>query len=257
MTRALSPKSFAGILGETFRIYGNNYLRLLAIVALGGVLRGILEFLLPLEAIIIERKIESVPLFILREVIGNIDLLVVFPLIGGALIHAVSEQKVKQTVSVGRAFRFAWGRLGALIGASLLAFLVIFGTFVTMIGIPVAIYFMVRWAFIRQAALLESLGPRAALSRSSDLVKGNWWRVLGIMLVVYFVTGAISVMLWKIGVLGTIIGIILLAPFAETVITLLYYDLRVRKEGYGLETLARELHININGMISGDKNIYF
>ena len=62
-----------------------------------------------------------------------------------------------------------------MIGAEILAVLALIGMAITIIGIPVAIYFGVRWTFIWQAALLQGAGPRDALSRSSDVVQGNRW----------------------------------------------------------------------------------
>ena len=50
--------------------------------------------------------------------------------------------------------------------------------------------------------------------------------------------------------MGEIIGSILVAPIVITSATLLYYDLRVRKEGYSLEALAEELHIKINSDVA-------
>ena len=66
--------------------------------------------------------------------------------------------------------------MGSLIGAMVLATLAILAMSITLVGIPFAIYFGIRWAFIWQAALLEGCGAKDALSRSSDLVRDNWWR---------------------------------------------------------------------------------
>ena len=113
-----------------------------------------------------------------------------------------------------------------MVGAVILAGLALLGMSITIIGIPFAIYFGVRWTFIWQAVLVEGTGSRAALSRSSDLVKENWWRVLGIVLVVSIIAGAISSILSFIPIIGAIIGTILTTPILITGATLLYYDLR-------------------------------
>jgi hypothetical protein len=42
-------------------------------------------------------------------------------------------------------------------------------------------------------------------------------------------------------VLGTIIVSILSAPFLAAMVTIIYFDLRVRKEGYDLELMAGDL----------------
>lgn len=69
---------------------------------------------------------------------------------------------------------------------------------------------------------------------------------MGIMFVVGIIVWVISFVLGFIPIVGDIIGSILPTPVAIVGATLLYYDLRVRKEGYSLEALAEELHIKIN-----------
>ena len=259
MKSTLEPRNIVGILGETFKIYGRNFLGLMVIVVIPLTVLYVLDYVLMTPVInTATMEITSIPLFIVMMLI----LLLVYALMGGALIHAVSEQSLGRTIAVGWAYRFAWRRLGAMIGAQFLAFLVILGVSIPAIVIaffliPVTfgfsfllmaiptIYFGVRWAFIVQAALLEGVDARAALSRSSDLVKENWWRVLSIMLVVGIIAGGIGFILeltvGRIPYAGSVIAGILPTPIAVIAATLLYYDLRVRKQGYNLETIAGEL----------------
>jgi len=265
MTSILGPRKFGDILGETFRIYGRNFLKLLAIVAIVevilvvvGIFAGIFSLQQPIAGGDIESLIISVVIFLVAVIVA-------YPLMAGALIHAVSEQYLRQKISIGQAYRFAWRRFGAILGAWILAFLAVAGIIAICISVVIfswvgwicvvvgsvaAIYLMVGWIFLCQAALLEGLGPIAALSRSWALVKGNWWRVFGIMLVVSLIAVAIGAILGLIPVVGETIGNILVAPITMTSATLLYYDLRVRKEGYSLEALAEELHIKINSDVA-------
>jgi len=243
----MKPRDLGDIVGETFKIYRRNFLRLIAIVAIIEVILGILGYLLTLPAIAITGANASLAPFVLIIIILVVCSIVGYAMMEGALIHAVSEHSLGQTINIGRAYGFAWRRLGAMIGAEILAGLALLGMAITIVGIPFAIYFGVRWAFIWQTALVEGVSPRAALSRSSDLVKGNWWRVVGIMFVVGIIAGAISwvlgLILGLIPVVGEIIGTILITPIFITAATLLYYDLRVRREGYNLEKMTSELGI--------------
>ncbi len=269
VSTTLNPRNFGDILGDTFRIYGRNFWKLLAITAIVlGVLGviGIIAGIDLLPLVMTWGAIEALTgwiiagliILVVANILGGI-------LVGGALIHAVSEQYLRQRISIGQAYGFAWRRLGAMIGASILAFLAIGGiiavsvfviTFswagwiLVVVGACASIYLMIRWIFILPAALLEGLGPTAALSRSSDLVKKNWWRVLGIMLVVGLISGAISAILGMIPVVGALIGSILVTPIYTIANALLYYDLRVRKEKYSLEVLASELHIKIESDVT-------
>ena len=67
------------------------------------------------------------------------------------------------------------------------------------------------------------------------------------MLVVGIIVGGIGFILeltvGRIPYAGSVIAGILPTPIAITAATLLYYDLRVRKQGYNLETMAGELGI--------------
>ncbi len=57
------------------------------------------------------------------------------------------------------------------------------------------------------------------------------------------IAGGISYILAFIPIVGPTLGAILSTPIAITGATLLYFDLRVRKEDYNLETMADELGI--------------
>ena len=259
MNSTFGIRNLGDILSETFRVYGRSFWRLVAIVAIVqgslailwfvAVLAGLLPVVIggaafdTLEAV--QALLLCVPIVVMVVILTVVSFVAAI-LMQGALVHAVSEQYFKQPVGIGQAYRFAWRRLGSLVGAGFLAGLAVGAMWMTVIGIPAAIYFGITWVFVWQVALLEGCGPRAALRRSSALVKQSWWRVLGIMLLFGLIAGAISGVLGIIPVLGSIVGAILSAPVAIIGSTLLYYDLRVRKEGYSLEVLAGELAVEID-----------
>ncbi len=219
-----------------------------------------------------DELIDFIEQYLMVVVIGVLVLWVITSLIGvtryGALVHAVSEQYVRQRMAVRRAYRFALGRLGALMGATAIAELGIFGIEVVVIGITVAasfvsplflilgflaalgipIYLIVRWIFIWPVVLLEGKGPIGALSRSSELVKDNWWRVFGIMVVILIMLLVIGLILnvsvRAIPIVGSLIVGILVVPVLPILHILLYYDLRTRKTLYSLDALGRELNIS-------------
>jgi hypothetical protein len=103
------------------------------------------------------------------------------------------------------------------------------------------------------ALVLERpLAPTAAMNRSWELTKGFRGKVLLVVLtlfvlfavpsaVVVMVTGIVSLAGPKSPVLfGVLNGAlsVFLYPFAYVAVTVLYYDLRVRKEGFDLELLG-------------------
>jgi len=255
VTGILEPRDGEAIVGETFSIYRRNCLRLWAITAIVTVILGALNFAMAYAAYggdpyDFEGGV-SIPmlwLFPLLTVAGSI---VGWPLMAGALVHAVSEQHFAAPVGIGRAYSFAWRRLGNLIAVAILYAGATFLLMITFIGIPFAIYLAVRWVFCIHAVLLEGLGPVEALSRSWSLVGGRWWRTFGIVLLAWVVTAVIGAVLalaawwapYGVMMLVSVVGGIIATPILVTAVTLLYYDTRLKKETYSLNALAYELGI--------------
>jgi hypothetical protein len=263
MNSTLGPRSLGNMLAETFQIYGRNSVRLLAIVA---IMEIALRFMwsIPdfsgLRPLLEEGKTESLGHLIPVGIALLVASIMGLSLMQGALIHGISEQYLRQPIRIGRALRFAWERLASMAGAMLLALFVVTGIVMVSIGLPVnsasktgyffmtagfcvSVYLLVCWSFILQVALLEGVNPLAAISRSTALVRNNWWRVLHMTIAVGFITVAISLIIGALPTIGPALGNILSTPIFTIGITLLYYDLRARKEEYNLNELAEELHI--------------
>ena len=101
--------------------------------------------------------------------------------------------------------------------------------------------------------------PTGALSRSWSLTRGARWRMLGLLVtlvvllyVPIIALGSIAAVVLPTGrgrhpgvLTLALIGVIqmVLYPFFYCVLTVAYYDLRVRKEGFDLEVLASTLQL--------------
>jgi hypothetical protein len=128
-----------------------------------------------------------------------------------------------------------------LLGALALLVVVLVLLSLVVIGIPIAIWLLIRWAFLAQSLVLEDLPPLRALRRSSELVRGRWWKVAT---VTAFTTGLALL-------LGPLVGIGLLfattatfdvvnivssivytitIPFAAIATTYLYFDCKVHEQ---------------------------
>jgi hypothetical protein len=264
MNRILGPRSLGNMLAETFQIYGRNSVRLLTIVAIVEIA---LRFMwsIPdfsgLRPLLEEGKTESLGHLIAVGIMLLVASIMGLSLMQGALIHGISEQYLRQPIRIGRALRFAWERLASMAGAMLLALFAVTGIVMISIGLPVnsasktgylfvtagfcaSVYLLVCWSFILQVALLEGVNPLVAISRSTALVRNNWWRVLHMTIAVGLITMAISLIIGALPTIGPALGNILSTPIFTIGITLLYYDLRARKEEYDLDDLAEELHIS-------------
>ena len=172
-----------------------------------------------------------------------------------ACFRAVSGVYLGEAPTVGGSLAFAATRLLPVIGLSLLYFLGLIPAFIALV-IPF-IWLSVAWSVSFPALLSEGIGPVAALARSFRLVRRRWWPTFGALAVMYLLVGVIS------GILGALLGATLIAavdseavaavfftiintlaslitlPLLAAVVTVLYFDLRVRKEGFDLQLLAR------------------
>jgi hypothetical protein len=115
-----------------------------------------------------------------------------------------------------------------------------------------------RWQFAPQAIVVENCGTLDGLRRSWNLITGSFWRVAGINLVlgilIWIISSVVSFSLQFAGallpsfvlvnLLSTVVTSALqmaVLPIQLATLTLLYYDLRVRKEGFDLEMMAQQL----------------
>ena len=128
----------------------------------------------------------------------------------------------------------AWAMLRMTIVAVLLV--------VTVIGIPFAVVYLIRKTVTLQSIVIEERGGTSGLKRSGELVRGSELRVLAIA---GLVNGTVALLGPMIGVammfvtpasLGLInlvssLVYVFVLPAAGIVIALLFFDLRIRKEG--------------------------
>ncbi|HET7048746.1 MAG TPA: hypothetical protein VFI54_10810, partial [Solirubrobacteraceae bacterium] len=110
---------------------------------------------------------------------------------------------------------------------------------ITVVGIPFAIHRFVRWSLFAEACMLDDLSATDSLRRSSELVRGRWWRTFGFTALV----DALAVLS------GPLFGVALLlltdhslnfinlaaalvytvtVPYAAIQLTLYYFDLEAR-----------------------------
>ncbi|MGV9287902.1 glycerophosphoryl diester phosphodiesterase membrane domain-containing protein [Streptomyces sp. NPDC003719] len=135
-------------------------------------------------------------------------------------------------------------------------------------GVVVAVWLMVRFSLASPALMLEKQGIKKAMSRSTKLVNGSWWRVFGIQLLATVIANIVASIIvipftflaaalsgdgvsgflegsgdlgWTFLVvsgIGSVIGSMITFPITAGVTVLLYIDQRIRREALDLE-LAR------------------
>jgi hypothetical protein len=214
-----------------------------------------------------------------------LNYLVVYNLVTAALARAISNRYLGKPVSISGAYRSILGRFWSLLGAVLLLVLINAALFVlpvllsvaaacagaiVLLGVlPLLVWINIRLAFITQAVVLDGRPARGALIRSWGLVRGYGWRTLGVVLLLalfslLIVSGPSYVATFGMqaldaplpvqtvvsGVLSTVLAT-LYTPIRLTGMTLLYYDLRIRKEGLDLELQAAALGEGVDLPLAG------
>ncbi len=117
-----------------------------------------------------------------------------------ALARLIEASLLGQPITWKQALRHSLSRWGASIGTGLLAGLIILGMCLLLI-VPGIIWSLYYSLFVYVVAL-RNLSGKKALDYSKAIVKGQWWRVFGYLLV--------------INVLGIVAGIAVAAPFFFT-----------------------------------------
>ncbi len=105
-----------------------------------------------------------------------------------------------QSCTWRQAFHHAFSRWGTAIVSGMLGGVIVLGMFLLLI-VP-GIIWSLYYSFFLYVVALRGLSGKAALDYSKSLVKGQWWRVFGYLLV--------------INVLGFLAGALLAVPFIFT-----------------------------------------
>ena len=174
--------------------------------------------------------------------------------------RAIADAYLGEEVGWRSSLRFALGRLPAIVWMTVLAGILTVLGFILLI-VP-GVYLYVAFTVAVPVLLVEGAGPWRALRRSRQLVRGRWLGTLGVSVVgsllVSVVSLAISGLLvgvafanpsrntvtgFVLNTLAATLGSMIATPAAAAFVTVLYIDLRVRKEGFDLLLLARGLGV--------------
>jgi hypothetical protein len=175
-----------------------------------------------------------------------------------ACVKAVSDLYLGQPTGVKPSLRFAVRRALPLLWLQVLILVLLAIAFVALV-VP-GIYLYAAWSVATPVLLIDDRRGWQALRRSRALVRGRWWPTAGVLIIASLITaivgGAIQALLIGVFLTGSslfvnvllvslaaAVSAVLTRPFSAAVRTVLYYDLRVRHEGYDIELLAEQLGI--------------
>lgn len=264
----LGPLTLSEILDRMFTIYRKKFLLLASVAALPYI------FIVPFFALLFlagafpsisttaqappdPKQIEGIMIFVFILFAG-------FMLCGFlawlATTAAVWEIQMGREPTIRGAYGMAWRRIGTSLVAGVLGALAVFTGYVLLI-IP-AIFVGLALSLTGAVIIGEDEGAIDSLKRSWKLTSGYRWRIF----VAMFICNAISTVIcyifilpplfltpflvrggsfpsWFIAVLGMayFLGLVLPAPLLAIALCLIYYDARVRKEGFDLQRMMDTL----------------
>lgn len=186
----LQPMSFVDILDGMFSLYRGHFHLFFRIVVVYLVF-GFLINLISTAIVAGDPSITAVVISTLASIAG-----VLFAYwIGWGLTYATTQVYLTRDITSQAALQQASKFYFRLLGSTFLYFLVVLGLSITLIGIPFAVYFAFRWGLFALPILFEETTARNALRRSTELVKGTWWRVCGIMMAITLIALMIAFIL--------------------------------------------------------------
>ncbi len=238
MQQTLEAMSIPQIAIRSFTLYFRMFPALLGMLGL--------LLIIPIVLVVVGGALAAAnlaPLALLFFLVGFLASYAAFFYFYAATTIAVSLRLTGARARIWQILRRLSGKLAIqIIGTALLAGLAIVGGVILLI-IP-GVLFFVWFVLAIPVVVLERVAYRDALRRSRELSRGHGWRILGaflvyllIIFVVFFVIGIFAgvagLSQQEITVLVNI-GSILLNPVGVIFPVLLYYDIRVRKEGLKL-----------------------
>ena len=174
--------------------------------------------------------------------LGMIVAILIQAVVNGAYVHAVSEIYLQRNVTVGTCITAGVQHIGSLLAGSFLVFIGSLLGFVCLF-IP-GIFLWFQWLLIHPIIMVEGLSAVEAMKRSWTLVTGSWGYVCCTYMIIVSLWTAFIVPCMHVFMTNPLEWIILLIPFIflgyfpNILITIMYINLRVEKEGLSAELFA-------------------
>lgn len=257
MVTVLRPMSTGELLDRTFFLYRKHFVLFVGIVAVPYLL--LLAFRLGSIGL---ATTGSVGGSVIAIALGAVVYLVALAAAQAATVVAVSDVHLDRPASISSAYGAIKGRLLKIIFIMIGVWLGTAAGFLLLI-VP-GIILALAWSLAIPVAVIENQGLRGATSRSSTLTKGNRGRIFVVGFLfsvllyiaaiitqapVFAVVGlshaadpkAIPAWLNVLSVVGDFVSQSLVGPLFTIALALIYYDERVRKEGFDLQFMMASL----------------
>jgi hypothetical protein len=254
-TFLLREMGIGELLDASIKVYRQNWKPLMLVVAIVIVPFALVEGFatrVPEDVAFDQATFDRVTIFAL--VFGVVRFAFVQPFLTGAMARATYSLYLGEGIDVRRVYRTALLLLLPILWVSFLAAL---GVAVGLILLIVpGVIAAVRFAFGSTVIVVEGLRGTEALARTWRLAKGKFWRILGTLFLANLLAGVAAAILtlptsaaiiplgpeaWPLQAFGASVAAVITTPFTTLVTVLLYFDLRIRKEGFDLAVMAQEL----------------
>ena len=162
------PKAWDRLLAETLQVYRQALVPMVAAAVIGALITNLL-----IAAWVPDTRVVRV----LWVVVASVP-----SFISQAAVTVIAWQVVRgERAEIGPAFAMALGLSSRYVAGTALILLVTQLSFLTIVGIPLGLFLLTRWALFGPAVVLERRGMGEALVRSWYLVTGKSWRTLAMV----------------------------------------------------------------------------
>jgi hypothetical protein len=169
--------------------------------------------------------------------------MIVLPyVVTGALIYGVLKQLRGEPADMGDCLRVGFGRLLPILGVGFLAG-ILSALGAILLIVPGVILACMYWVAV-PVAVVERPGVIASLKRSAQLTQGEKWSVFAILLVLIVLQNVAQAIFnaalgdSTAGALLSLIPTIVFGMLGAVCAAVGYHDLRVAKEGVGIDQLV-------------------
>jgi hypothetical protein len=267
-TADLRPMTLGEVLDRTFTLYREHFLLFVGIAALPNLVMLLFRFGVLLFVRGTERG--TAPNLASPGMLGGVFagalgsgvlLLVLIGITQAATVSAVSDLFLGKETSVGQSYAGAKGHILTVIGIMILSGLAT-GIGLLFLIVP-GIYLACRLAVSVPVSVVENDSPVSAMERSMELTKGYAGQVFLLLLLVMVLTYVVAILLQfpvmfftitaamakhevSMGVatysyIAEFVSQAIVGPIGTISASLMYYNLRVRKEGFDIQHLMNSL----------------
>lgn len=268
----LRPLGVGEVLDSSFRLYRKRFGALVASVAVVVVPLALVQLVVTLSTptTTTTTRIGSASFRTTTTSSGTQLLVILFGLLisglnialaQGAAMRILTDHYLGTETSWSESLRYAFTRSGSLLWIVILGGLawILGGMFCVIPGI----YLYVSFAVTIPVRLIEDVRCTKALGRSRALISHRWWPTFATLLVVFLITTTLTLVATALvgggafflsnttsstatrvatGLLTAGVNV-LVTPISAAVATIIYFDLRVRKEGFDVALLVQRLDV--------------